>query len=102
MTELLSMEFVLLFVGGCQSRRQFAGRRHPAGWTEITDKRYLQFIEPVKLQYSGAEQFTHAWLALKVKAKALGKTLYQTRNALFSDYRWIELVSPQINAFMLV
>ena len=28
----------------------------------------------------------HAWLSLKVKAKVLGKTLYQTNDDLFSDY----------------
>jgi hypothetical protein len=33
----------------------------------------------------------HAWLSLKVKAKALGKTLYQTKDDLLSDYLRAEL-----------
>ena len=41
----------------------------------------------------------HAWLSLKVKAKKLGKTLYQTKNDLWSDYLRVELASPRILAF---
>jgi len=44
----------------------------------------------------------HAWLSLKVKAKLFGKTLYQTKNDLFSDYLRNELVAPRIQAFMPV
>ena len=42
----------------------------------------------------------HAWLSLKVKAKALGKTLYQTKDDLLSDYPRAELAAPRIQAFM--
>ena len=44
----------------------------------------------------------HAWLSLKVKAKVLGKTLYQTKHDLLSDYLRAELATPRINAFMPV
>ena len=44
----------------------------------------------------------HAWVSLKVKAKALGKTLYQTKEALLSDYLRTELAAPRIQAFMPV
>ena len=42
----------------------------------------------------------HAWLSLKVKANALGKTLYQTKHDLLSDYLWAELCQPHIQAFL--
>ncbi|MEW6405270.1 MAG: transposase [Chloroflexota bacterium] len=42
----------------------------------------------------------HAWLSLKVKAKALGKTLYQTKDDLLSDYLRAELAAPRIQALM--
>ena len=42
----------------------------------------------------------HAWLSLKVKANLLGKTLYQTKDDLFSDYLRNELAAPRIQAFM--
>jgi hypothetical protein len=42
----------------------------------------------------------HAWLSLKVKAKELGKTLYQTKHDLLSDYLRAELRQPRIQAFM--
>jgi hypothetical protein len=42
----------------------------------------------------------HAWLSLKVKAKSLGKTLYQTKEDLLSDYLRAELAAPRIQAFM--
>jgi hypothetical protein len=42
----------------------------------------------------------HAWLSLKVKAKELGKTLYQTKHDLFSDYLRAELRQPTIQAFL--
>lgn len=42
----------------------------------------------------------HAWLSLKVKANALGKTLYQTKHDLLSDYLRAELRQPRIQAFM--
>ena len=41
----------------------------------------------------------HAWLSLKIKAKALGKTLYKTKEDLLSDYLQAELTSPRIHAF---
>jgi hypothetical protein len=41
----------------------------------------------------------HAWLSLKVKAKLLGKTLYQTKDDLFSDYLRNELAAPRVQAF---
>jgi hypothetical protein len=41
----------------------------------------------------------HAWLSLKVKAKQFGKTLYQTKKDLLSDYLRAELASPRIHAF---
>ena len=44
----------------------------------------------------------HAWLSLKVKAKALGKTLYQTKDDLWSDYLRAELAASRIQAFMPV
>jgi hypothetical protein len=42
----------------------------------------------------------HAWLSLKVKAKELGKTLYQTKRDLLSDYLRAELKQPRIQAFL--
>jgi hypothetical protein len=42
----------------------------------------------------------HAWLSLKVTAKFLGKTLYQTKEDLWSDYLRAELAAPRIQAFM--
>jgi hypothetical protein len=42
----------------------------------------------------------HAWVSLKVKANALGKTLYQTKHDLLSDYLRAELRQPRIQAFM--
>jgi hypothetical protein len=42
----------------------------------------------------------HAWLSLKVKASLLGKTLYQTKDDLLSDYLRTELAAPRIQAFM--
>lgn len=42
----------------------------------------------------------HAWLSLKLKANLLGKTLYQTKDDLFSDYLRAELTAPRIQAFM--
>jgi hypothetical protein len=42
----------------------------------------------------------HAWLSLKVKAKELGKTLYQTKRDLLSDYLRAELRQPRIHAFL--
>jgi hypothetical protein len=42
----------------------------------------------------------HAWLSLKVKAKELGKTLYQTKHDLLSDYLRAELRQPRIQAFL--
>lgn len=42
----------------------------------------------------------HAWLSLKVYAKKLGKTLYQTKHDLLSDYLRAELRQPRIQAFL--
>jgi hypothetical protein len=42
----------------------------------------------------------HAWLSLKVKAKELNKTLYQTKHDLLSDYLQAELRQPRIQAFL--
>jgi len=42
----------------------------------------------------------HAWLSLKVKAKAFGKTRYQTKHDLLSDYLRAELRQPRIPTFM--
>jgi hypothetical protein len=42
----------------------------------------------------------HAWLSLKAKAKVLGKTLYQTKSYLLSDYLRAELAAPRIHAFL--
>jgi len=42
----------------------------------------------------------HAWLSLKVKANEFGKTLYQTKHDLLSDYLRAELRQPQIQAFL--
>jgi hypothetical protein len=41
-----------------------------------------------------------AWLALKVKACQLGKTLYAVQHDLFSDYLRAELRHPRIPAFL--
>jgi len=41
---------------------------------------------------------SHAWLSLKVKARELGKTLYQVRADLFRDYLRAELRNPRICA----
>jgi len=42
----------------------------------------------------------HAWLALKVKAQHLGKSLYAVQRDLFSDYLRAELCDPRIPAFL--
>ena len=44
----------------------------------------------------------HAWLSLKITAKSLGKTLYQAKDDLLSDYLRAELATPRIHAFMPV
>jgi hypothetical protein len=44
----------------------------------------------------------HAWLSLKVKAKEMGKTLYQIKHDLLSDYLRTELRNPRICAFLSV
>jgi SRSO17 transposase len=41
-----------------------------------------------------------AWLALKVKARQLSKTLYAVQHDLFSDYLRAELRNPRIPAFL--
>jgi hypothetical protein len=41
----------------------------------------------------------HAWLSLKVIAKRLGKSLYQVRADLFSDYLRVQLRNPAIPAY---
>lgn len=41
-----------------------------------------------------------AWLALKVKARQLGKTLYAVQHDLFSDYLRAELRDPRIPAYL--
>lgn len=41
----------------------------------------------------------HAWLSLKVISKCLGKTLYQTKADLFSDYLRAQLHNPAIPAY---
>jgi len=41
----------------------------------------------------------HAWVSLKVQAKALNKTVYRVRTDLFSDYLRNELQNPTIKAF---
>lgn len=40
----------------------------------------------------------HAWVSLKVNAKALGQNLYQLHSGLFSDYLRAELRNPRIAA----
>lgn len=40
----------------------------------------------------------HAWVALKVKAKELGQTMYELRSSLFSAYLRAELRNPRIVA----
>jgi hypothetical protein len=42
-----------------------------------------------------------AWVALQVKARKVGKTIYQLRTDLFSDYLRHELASPRIQAIIL-
>jgi len=44
----------------------------------------------------------HAWLSLKVNAKALGKTLYKTKDDLLSDYLRVEVIAPRIHTFVHV
>ena len=41
----------------------------------------------------------HAWFSLKVMAKKLGKTLYQVKHDLWSDYLRNELRNPRIPAY---
>ena len=41
----------------------------------------------------------HAWFSLKVVAKKLGKTLYQVKHNLWSDYLRNELRNPHIRAY---
>ena len=41
----------------------------------------------------------HAWFSLKVFAKKLGKTLYQVKHDLWSDYLRNELRNPRIRAY---
>ena len=42
----------------------------------------------------------HAWFSLKVVAKKLGKTLYQVKHDLWSDYLRNELRNPRIPAYL--
>ncbi len=42
----------------------------------------------------------HAWFSLKVVAKKLGKTLYQVKHNLWSDYLRNELRNPRIPAYL--
>ena len=42
----------------------------------------------------------HAWLSLKVHAQQVGKTLYQAKHDLLSDYLRAELRQPRIQAFL--
>jgi len=42
----------------------------------------------------------HAWLSLKVRAKKLGKTVYQVKADLWHDYLQAELRQPHIPAFI--
>ncbi len=42
----------------------------------------------------------HAWISLKVQAKALKKTVYRVHTDLFSDYLRAELRKPTISAFL--
>ena len=44
----------------------------------------------------------HAWVSLKMQAKALDKTIYRVRTDLFSDYLRAELKKPTIKAFQPV
>ena len=44
----------------------------------------------------------HAWVSLKVQAKALNKTVYRVHTDLFSDYLRAELRKPTISAFQPV
>lgn len=44
----------------------------------------------------------HVWLSLKVISKAVGKTLYQTKDNLLSDYLRAELASSRIHTFSAV
>jgi len=41
----------------------------------------------------------HAWLSLKVQAKAFNKTIYRVHTDLFSDYLRAELRKPTVSAF---
>ena len=41
----------------------------------------------------------HAWFSLKIAAKRLGKTLYQVKHDLWSDYLRNELRNPRIRAY---
>ena len=41
----------------------------------------------------------HAWFSLKVIAKKLGKTLYQVKHDLWSDYLRKELRNPRVRAY---
>ena len=41
----------------------------------------------------------HAWFSLKVVANKLGKTIYQVKHNLFSDYLRNELRNPRIRAY---
>ncbi len=40
----------------------------------------------------------HAWVSLRVKAKKLGQTIYQTRKSLFTEYLTNQLANPSIQA----
>ena len=42
----------------------------------------------------------HAWVSLKVHVQKLGKTLYQTKHDLLSDYLRAALRQPRIQAFL--
>ena len=42
-----------------------------------------------------------AWVALKVKARQVGETMYWVRTNLFSDYLSQELANPRITAITL-
>jgi len=75
------------------------------GWSKLAGMairlgRHDKALECANRALALDEEFVEAYLHKGAAAKALGKTLYQTKDDLLSDYLRAELSAPRIQAFM--
>ena len=80
----------------------------PPGQIETFHRSFKQLTGSERCQCrKGRSQRNHlaccyqAWVALQVKAKQVGQTIYKVRTGLFSDYLRMELANPRIQAIDL-